>query len=359
MMRSFKRVSLLAVTYFTCLATVMMNPLSAVAAAAPTNVEDAILAHLEARQSQFSVAIPADEEQNVSAMIHTVLLAHTYLALDISEWRYLETSFGLGDLVNFSITYRETAAQYQAVLRGVRYVLHKYILKPGMDVYAKEKAIHDFVVLNVAYDQSLTHYTAYDALYDHTATCQGFAMLTYQLLRAAGIDNIILSGTAVNALGKAAHAWNEVKLAGRWYQLDTTWDDPIPFVKGRVLYDYFNLTSAQLGRNHFWNKAGLPVANTNYIAVLQASRNKSDRAILQQTGLFAEEPQDTFASLAKLQADLAAAKPKSNEKYLFRFPYRDMDQLHNLQLPYAATYSYQQDARDPVYALVTLTVMSS
>lgn len=335
----------------------MVEPLSAMASEQSSRVEQTLLAHLEARQPSFALLIPENDLQNMSTIIHAMLKNHTYLALDISSWRYFAHSFGVYSMVTFTVKYRESKAEYQAVLQGVHYVVQHYILKPGMDAYAKEKAIHDYVVLNVSYDQSLTHYTAYDALYDRTATCQGFAMLTDRLLRAAGFKDIILSGTAVDSLGRAAHAWNEVKVDGNWYQLDTTWDDPIPFVKGRVLYDYFNLTNAQMGRNHFWNHAGLPIADTNYLAQLQASHKASDHALIVQTGLFAQEPQDTFTSLDKLQMDLAAIAPKSHAKYLFRFPFTEVKELANLHLPYAASFSYQRDARDPTYALVTLTVM--
>ena len=261
-------------------------------------------------------------------------------------------NFG-GHTATFVVSYRESASQYAAVLRGAREVLQK-ILKPGMDVYAKEKTIHDYVVLNTAYDTTLQNYSAYDALYLQKATCQGYAMLTYQLLKAAGIPNRLISGVATNSLGSGLHAWNEVDLNGKWYQLDTTWDDPVPNVPGQVEYNYFNLTTAQMEQDHKWSSKGLPIADTNFVKVLESSKNPQDQIILKDTGLFAEEPGDTYTSLAKLQA--ALSRLTSGHQYLFRLPYSMTSELSTIVLPYQAEFQFVRDTRAPSYALVTLTL---
>lgn len=59
-------------------------------------------------------------------------------------------------------------------------------------------------------------------------------MLTYQLLNAADIRNALVIGIATIAYSSGSHAWNEVNLRGKWYHLDTTWDEPVPDVPGRV-----------------------------------------------------------------------------------------------------------------------------
>ena len=79
------------------------------------------------------------------------------------------------------------------------------------------------------------------------------------MLNQAGIQTKIIEGTA----GGQAHAWNLVNLDGAWYHFDATWDDPLPDVIGRVTYNYYNLTDAQIKSNHSWIKT-YPLATTDF-----------------------------------------------------------------------------------------------
>ena len=94
--------------------------------------------------------------------------------------------------------------------------------------YEKITAIYDYVCANVRYDTvhikhptATLRSTAYSALIWHTATCQGYSVLLYRMLRMAGLNARIVTGLAEN---DAFHAWNIVELNGRYYQLDATWD---------------------------------------------------------------------------------------------------------------------------------------
>ena len=102
------------------------------------------------------------------------------------------------------------------------------IAPEGKSDYEKIRAVHDFVLSNVAYDYShssdseyLLQYSAYAALIQGTAVCQGYASLTYRLMLMAGIDCRVITGVAGNDM----HAWNIVRLNDKYYFLDTTWDD--------------------------------------------------------------------------------------------------------------------------------------
>ncbi|AEE97594.1 cell wall-binding repeat-containing protein [Mahella australiensis] len=141
------------------------------------------------------------------------------------------------------------------------------IVKPGMSDLQKEKAIHDYVVNNTKYDKEnydnntipQESYDAYGALVKNTAVCQGYAEATSLLLNMAGIENIIVSGDANNGITMGGHAWNIVKIDGKYYHLDTTWDDPVTSDGHNVLtYNYFNLSDSEIGKNHFWEKSQYP-----------------------------------------------------------------------------------------------------
>ncbi|GAA0137363.1 transglutaminase domain-containing protein [Paenibacillus sp. YSY-4.3] len=160
--------------------------------------------------------------------------------------------------ITFQIYYRETAEQSAYVDERVKAIL-KEILKPGMNDHQKIKVIHDYVVLNMKYDENLQKYTAYEGLKTGEAVCQGYTLLTYKLLQQAGINNRIVEGSA----GGQLHAWNLVYLGGQWYHLDTTWDDPAPDMPGVVKYGYYMRTDEQMRKTHTWNNV-YPAAKQSY-----------------------------------------------------------------------------------------------
>jgi hypothetical protein len=46
------------------------------------------------------------------------------------------------------------------------------------------------------------------------------------------------------------HAWNIVKLDGKHYAMDVTWDDPVNAKKGKYYYNYFNITDKKISADH-------------------------------------------------------------------------------------------------------------
>ncbi len=127
------------------------------------------------------------------------------------------------------------------------------IIKPDMTDYEKELAIHDYIVANCRYgqkDETKEYaFRAYGALVQGVAVCNGYAEAMSLLLTCAGVENGIMTGSAEGVL----HAWNMVKLDGQWYQVDATWDDPIPDAGEFVSHTYFNLTDDMMDDTHTWN----------------------------------------------------------------------------------------------------------
>lgn len=123
----------------------------------------------------------------------------------------------------------------------------------GMSDFEKARALHDYLILNCEYDYENyqkgtvpnASYTANGALVNHTAVCAGYARAYQALLTEAGISSYYVSGQTTTG----AHAWNIIQIDGEWYHVDTTWDDPVPDVKGRLCYTYF-LRSDRYMRSH-------------------------------------------------------------------------------------------------------------
>jgi hypothetical protein len=127
-----------------------------------------------------------------------------------------------------------------------------------------EKAIHDYVMKNTTYGEQNHKRESYSpyGLLVLGCDCQINANATQTLCRKAGLRCLIINGEAYT-LGKwVSHAWNLIQLNGKWYHLDTSWDDPSPY--SGVQYKYFNLTDQEIGTDHRWGDKEYPLAITHY-----------------------------------------------------------------------------------------------
>lgn len=127
-----------------------------------------------------------------------------------------------------------------------------------MSEYDKVKTIHDYIILSTEFDIdnlknnsiSDSSYTAKGALINHLAVCQGYAESFKLIMTELGIGCHIITGKADNEL----HAWNIVRIDGEWYQIDLTWDDPVPDEKtgekSPLIYNYFLITDEVMYQNH-------------------------------------------------------------------------------------------------------------
>ena len=116
----------------------------------------------------------------------------------------------------------------------------------------KELAIHEFILENVRYDKLKKPYSheIIGPLGQGVGVCEGIAKTVKILCDALGIWCMIAISEANPEKGiKYRHAWNIVKIGGRYYHLDATFDNSLG--RGETIrYDYFNLGDKQLFRDH-------------------------------------------------------------------------------------------------------------
>lgn len=230
-----------------------------------TEMENSMIKHMYNKDSSFTINYKGDFstlESDINNILSDLEKTDDYLATSYSYVKWDAQGYsGSLNTVNFNFSYLATKEQEDYVNEKVTSILSN-IITSYMNDDDKEKAIHDYIVKNVTYDQSYTYYSAYDALYYGTSVCQGYALLAYKMLKQAGIDTRIITGTADGE----SHAWNLVYIRGKWYQLDCTWDDPVPD-NGQVNYDYYNINDTQMSVDHTWNKSNYPQANSTYVYV--------------------------------------------------------------------------------------------
>ncbi|MBQ2676827.1 MAG: hypothetical protein IJF54_05460 [Clostridia bacterium] len=116
-------------------------------------------------------------------------------------------------------------------------------IKGSKDQYKTELRLHDYMVSKVTYKAtSNLSYTAYGALVEGNAVCEGYSRAMQMLLNRAGIECSLVTGKSKNQ----GHMWNIVKIDGQWYHLDATWND----ANNKGYHSYFNLSDTMILIGH-------------------------------------------------------------------------------------------------------------
>ncbi len=94
-------------------------------------------------------------------------------------------------------------------------------LPSGLDDYEKALYFHDYLCLNFCYDTTYVNRDIFTFLRDKTGVCSSYTLLYDELLSRVEIESSAVSSISLE------HVWNEIKLDGKWYHVDVTWDDPV------------------------------------------------------------------------------------------------------------------------------------
>lgn len=150
---------------------------------------------------------------------------------DYLRWHFQETELGLITVdektrtytIHLPFVFYTTYAQEQQVTKSVDNVLKSLNITDKTTPYMKIKKIYDYICKTVTYDDVhvsdsnyTRQFTAYAALFDKTAVCQGYALLLYRMLMEVGIENRMIPSEN--------HIWNLIYLRGTFYNADATWD---------------------------------------------------------------------------------------------------------------------------------------
>ncbi len=155
-------------------------------------------------------------------------------------------------------------------------------VKSGMSDVEKLLALHDYLVFNCTYDYGnyingtipYSSYSAYGALVNKTAVCNGYALAMADLIKHIGLNGYVVASQN--------HAWNLVYVDGNWYHIDTTWDDPVSNTvdgnwnrEGTVMHDYFMVSDAELKALDTSSHESWWIQNNRYATLPQATNSGS------------------------------------------------------------------------------------
>ena len=161
-------------------------------------------------------------------------------------------------------------------------------------------AAHDWIVENITYDEAALlaipkktpdTENPYGVFTIRQGICMGYTTTFQLFMDMLGVNSQIVRGTASDGLIWEEHAWNLVEIDGKYYHVDTTWDDFVPDEVGRPAFHMYLLVPDYVMEClHSWDRDNTPKA-------------ESDDLIYYKThGLWAENRSESAAIL-----DAAAA----------------------------------------------------
>ena len=147
--------------------------------------------------------------------------------------------------VEYDFDKETTAEKQKEVVDKVDEVISE-IITDDMSDFEKEIAINNYLCENAEYDMAALEngkehdyyyvdeefydsFTAYGILVDGVGVCASYAADFKLLCDAAGLECVVVSG---NLEGSLPHAWNKVKIDGKWCIVDVTNNDADGFSNG-------------------------------------------------------------------------------------------------------------------------------
>ena len=148
------------------------------------------------------------------------------------------------DAVKRKTAKQELDAAVQTILQGAPNTTDEYETELYIHRQLLDRCTYDQAAADEGYSQHPYAYTAYAALVEGKAVCEGYARAMQMLLKAVNIPCALVFGESVSDGEK--HMWNYVTVNGNNYHLDPTWNDS----GDKIRHNYFNLTTKQISISH-------------------------------------------------------------------------------------------------------------
>ena len=207
----------------------------------------------ELKKHTEELHIRLSRRTNVNDILNEVLgaaLAETgvpdegeFLRLSIEGYKAGTGRINREPCLDISFTYNATLDQDEAAKRKADEILADLALD-GKSEYEKIDAVYEYLTTHVVYssEEKDEIYTAYGALVNDDAVCQGFIQALYYMLTASGVSCRAVMGKG----NDGDHVWAIAGIDGTYYYLDPTWDSNFKgvtrwfFLKGINDFDEFS-----------------------------------------------------------------------------------------------------------------------
>lgn len=162
--------------------------------------------------------------------------------------------------------FRKEAAE--ATLSEILNACSKVInLCNGKSELEREIIVHDYLCQSTKYDYSMaaSSFECVGPILFGKGVCEGISKASKLLFDLQGISSLVIRGRSSHPFqngrfSDSSHAWNIVCIDNVFYHLDITFDMCVQF-SNTVRYDYFNLSDAEIMRDHEINTDFHPECN--------------------------------------------------------------------------------------------------
>lgn len=206
-----------------------------------------------------------------------VAAADDYIQYNIKNWKIEITGNNNQVDIFIDVDYYSNTEEYRYLTEKIDEILSN-ITTSYMNDHKKVKKITDYIAKNIRYDESKQKYSAYDALIGGESTCQGYALVTYIMLKEAGIENYIISGV----MGGDRHAWNLLNLDGYYYHLDLTQISTHYQQYEELMYNEYLVSDSALSLKYSWDYGQYPEADKSYYTQLEQGLKYNDSQLYQE-----------------------------------------------------------------------------
>lgn len=219
----------------------------------------------------------------------------------VHGYSYTTTSTILGGAkTKFYPKYLMTSEEAEEKQKEIDAVANEWLSGISMEAgdYDKSKYVYELLANNVNYDYTTTgdikNQTIESVFLKKSSVCQGFSDAAAYLLKKLGVSSCVVTGKAYTG---EAHAWNLVRLDGKYYYMDSTWgngtyktntdiqkhinyaylnSDYDTFSRTHIADDYFELPKSNEFTDNYYVKEGLYFPTEDRIGEADALREMWD-----------------------------------------------------------------------------------
>ncbi|MCR5742309.1 MAG: hypothetical protein K6F92_01075 [Lachnospiraceae bacterium] len=217
------------------------------------------------KQHQFTPAIIIVKDQLVEVR-DALMCDHPEIFWYDGDVKY---SFEQGSykVSGVELTYNDLLERSDIYTSGIEQIRDSVLSNiEGLDIYAREKYIHDYLAYNVDYEENRHDQNIYSALIEGRSVCSGYSKAFQYLCQAAQIPCYLCNGVGYGSeedVEGGLHMWNVVYMGGVYSNVDITWDDNYFGASSDVnyvSYNYYNVSDSVLSADHERTGTGLKMA---------------------------------------------------------------------------------------------------
>lgn len=220
-----------------------------------------IIAALRQRKERLTVEKYHVTKDEFNTYYSSLYYMHPIYSYIVDKFMYISNDDGI--VTTIAIAYQEDDTQLCEMNEAASEIVNLINTSPRkLEDYEKAWLVYEWLASNCSYypgyepgmdtsDIPNEYFTAYNALVEKVAVCQGYALgYAYIMDELLGIPCELVSYKAPSA--DAGHAWNMIQIDGNWYHADPTWGS---YGEGDANGGWFLLTDSELTakdtQNHF------------------------------------------------------------------------------------------------------------